>query len=200
MSKTVVIASALGLAAIVGLGTYELTARKNNDSLAPPSQSQAFVSPTNTPSNSSDASLPPGSTGMTTTTYIAPHVTGPGQISESTTKTNSPNLLPPGRSANELPPVNQANSLPPANPANSLPPGYSTNSLPPGTPANVVSLTPQAAPTQSTYTQTTTRIARPHTAYVTHTVKYQKKGKIHVARGLKHTAEFAVKMPGRLTL
>lgn len=77
------------------------------------------------------------------------------------------------------------------------------NALPPGSSGNLVALTPQVAPAESTYIeQTTTKTyVRPmHRAYTRHYAKYHKKGKIHVARAVKHSAEFAVKMPGRLTL
>jgi hypothetical protein len=176
MTRTVVIASALGLAALVGLGAYEFTAQKNNEAFVPPSPQPALNAPLNAPMNtplnaplnSSNSALPPGSAGISSTPTSAPgYPINPSGVTETTTTTQTQSALPPGSSANLMP------------------------------------LTPQAAPTpESTYTEKTTTetYVRPtHTAYARHTIKYHKKDKIHVARAVKHTAEFAVKMPGRLT-
>lgn len=63
----------------------------------------------------------------------------------------------------------------------------------------------QPRPTTTLYSERTTayvpETAPPiHRVYVHRRIRYRSSGKIHVARAVKHTIAFAVKMPGRLRL
>jgi hypothetical protein len=54
---------------------------------------------------------------------------------------------------------------------------------------------------QSTVTETkTVNAPAPHRVYVHHYTRYRRHDKVHVARAVKHTGMFALKLPGRMSL
>jgi len=90
-------------------------------------------------------------------------------------------------------------------PGGALVPAYDTGTGTPGAVvpmnANLVPLT-DGRPTTVVTTQTTA-MAPEHTYHrvvVSHQHRYQRPGNVHVARGVKHTVEFAAKLPERLRL
>jgi hypothetical protein len=171
MQKTTLTILTVGLLSAVGIGAYELGNYKSHNDL-----SAYTLQP---------SSIPPATTSASLMTQPQSSSAAPlGTLPPLQTGTTS--VLPQPAPQANLGPMTNTSSRP------TLQTETPTAAMSPALPDNSY--------VQNKETTTNVVTTAPHRAYVHRRVAYRRSDKVHIGRAVKHTAEFALKLPGRASL